>query len=1119
VAGTRFDLDHVTDLGGHTMTRSRIGLAAVALCAGTSTSAFAADVTWDNGSANSQWDTSSLNWTGAAWNNAGGDGAVFGAAGVGAIDVTGPVNVNSLNFGTDGYLLTGAGSLNIVNGISTQTTGVVNVATGATAKINVPINSSLGFQKIGEGVLELSAPCTFGGGIPLVDNGLLRADLIVGGTTGPLPSGRLRIMNSGVVPASTRASVAQGLLDIGGNNVTLSALTFVNQTNVTAWDPVAQAAGSGVIGSGTLRVTGEINVIGVTGGNQSSNTISANLDMGGGTQVVRVGVNSSFGLSSALQFVGSISNGSLFKSIGVTQAGVQGSVDGMGLFGNNTYTGATLLNSGPSVITGTNATTSLKIGGQGGPVGSSVTLQGANGSLGSATQILAFGAGIFAIDNNAAIGTSAGSSQPAIPAANNGDRVRDDAEIRLRDGGLLYRGLTAAASSETFGSLNVLGGQNTVTLAPTGTGGTVALTVAGNLSMAPRATMTVSTTTLGAASKMFINGSMPAADATGILPRMAGSSDFLTYNGTTGLTPYTGYATDFSTAGTNVAVTAASTVSSSVNINALKRTGTFTTTIGAGQTLGVTSGMMLNTSGTGTFTGGTIAFGSNPGVFFGGTNTISSAVTGSAGLINASSTTTLSGDLSGLSGTITNNGGTLTLSTNTFAGDLELRNGTLNLNTSQTLAGQGAVRIGVPQNDSNMTGTIPSLSFSGAGANAVIGRDIISDAGTTDVAGAELGFSLIPSLSPLSNATGSQTLSGNITLNTPLRLQGGGAGGSGSTNFTGNVSGPSFFNIPNGRANFSGNVSNAGGFVIGRQGFTAQITFSGTGSGNGPIRFSGGNNMQFKYMNGSLPGGQISIVNAGNTTPVNIFPLNNSSISNAMAILGDAVANVGAGITAEWAGPISGANPITKTGTGTLILSNAGNTYGGNVLVTGGTLRVNGSLPAALVNVSSGALLGGTGVITGNTSVASGGTIGAGNSIGTLTTGNLNVGGVIDQEIDMNNGGPALADLINVVGSVNVSNATLNLSVSNAPGIGSFGIGRYIVVSNDSSDAVVGNFAAITGVLPSGYSVQTIDYAFSGLDDAGRSGDGNDIAVFVVPAPSSVVMLGAMVAPVLRRRR
>ena len=235
------------------------------------------------------------------------------------------------------------------------------------------------------------------------------------------------------------------------------------------------------------------------------------------------------------------------------------------------------------------------------------------------------------------------------------------------------------------------------------------MTVNGNLTLAPRATLQVTSATLGAASKMFINGTLPAADATGILSRVVGSTDFLTYNATTGLTPYTGYATDFTTAGTNVAVTAAASVPSSINVNAIKSTGTFATTIAAGQTLGVTSGMMLNISGTRTYTGGTIAFGSNPGVFFAGTTgsggfTISSAITGSAGLINTNSVSTLNGDLSGLTGTITNGVGfaTTTLSTNTFGGAIEVRGGNFNITTSQTLAGQGAITMGVPENDAHL---------------------------------------------------------------------------------------------------------------------------------------------------------------------------------------------------------------------------------------------------------------------------------------------------------------------------------------------------------------------------------------------------------------------------------
>ena len=239
----------------------------------------------------------------------------------------------------------------------------------------------------------------------------------------------------------------------------------------------------------------------------------------------------------------------------------------------------------------------------------------------------------------------------------------------------VYRGLTATAASETFGNLNVIGGHSNVTLSTSGASGTATLTANGNLTLGPRATLQFSSTTLGAASRFFVNGTLPTPDATGILPRIASTTDFLTYNGATGLTPFTGYATDFTTPGTNVAVAAAASVPSSINVNAVKSTGTFTTTIAAGQTLGVTSGMLLNTSGTRTYTGGTIAFGSNPGVVFAGTSggattVISSAVTGSAGMINANSLLTLNGDLSGLTGTISTNSAfaTTTLATNTFGG-------------------------------------------------------------------------------------------------------------------------------------------------------------------------------------------------------------------------------------------------------------------------------------------------------------------------------------------------------------------------------------------------------------------------------------------------------------------
>ena len=71
------------------MTRTRlVPLLALAAAAGLAMtpSARAGDVTWDNGANNLVWDTASLNWGGLAWNSAAGDGAIFGAAGIGAIE-------------------------------------------------------------------------------------------------------------------------------------------------------------------------------------------------------------------------------------------------------------------------------------------------------------------------------------------------------------------------------------------------------------------------------------------------------------------------------------------------------------------------------------------------------------------------------------------------------------------------------------------------------------------------------------------------------------------------------------------------------------------------------------------------------------------------------------------------------------------------------------------------------------------------------------------------------------------------------------------------------------------------------------------------------------------------
>src|SRR6476619_2491062 len=89
----------------------------------------AADVTWNNGSGSLNWNLTDPNWSTGVWNNANADGVIFDATGAGAINVTTPINVDSLNLIASGYSLNGTGPITFVNGTSTLATGVINVDT------------------------------------------------------------------------------------------------------------------------------------------------------------------------------------------------------------------------------------------------------------------------------------------------------------------------------------------------------------------------------------------------------------------------------------------------------------------------------------------------------------------------------------------------------------------------------------------------------------------------------------------------------------------------------------------------------------------------------------------------------------------------------------------------------------------------------------------------------------------------------------------------------------------------------------------------------------------------------------------------------------------------------
>ena len=223
----------------------------------------AATLTWDNGAATGNWNTTDANFTGA-WTN--GNTALFGGAGSETVTInTAGISANGVTFNVTGDTIAQSGG----NNLTLAGGNVVTVGSGLTATISAPLAGTAGVQVEGGGTLNLTGVSTIDGG------GTGTLGLVVGSTSA---NNTVNLNSSGTMGTIT---ANRRVLTIGGS--TFGSNSVVISTPGTLATPSFNASGSGTQPS-----------IGVSSSNNSllvnSGAFVAQTN-GGGTNTWTMGTN------------------------------------------------------------------------------------------------------------------------------------------------------------------------------------------------------------------------------------------------------------------------------------------------------------------------------------------------------------------------------------------------------------------------------------------------------------------------------------------------------------------------------------------------------------------------------------------------------------------------------------------------------------------------------------------------------------------------------------------------------------------------------------------------------------------------------------------------------------
>jgi len=416
--------------------------------------------------------------------------------------------------------------------------------------------------------------------------------------------------------------------------------------------------------------------------------------------------------------------------------------------------------------------------------------------------------------------------------------------------------------------------------------------------------------------------------------------------------------------------------------------------------------------------------------------------------VGDSTSTNFSGVIGG-SGAFTKQGtGTLTLSgasANTLSNAFNVNDGTVILNKTAGVSATGSGSLTIGDGAGAANSAVVQLAQSNqidSGSTAVT----INADGRLDLNGNSQTLGSLAGSGSVNLGAGSLTTGGS-NANTSYTGQITGTGGSltktgtgtftlsGNNNFTGaaNVN-QGIVQVNSTNALGTGAATVANNAAIEFQGTSvtlgnSSLSITGTGpAGNGAIRNISGNN----YINSGITLGAASTINVstGNLYLAGGVATNGYTLTTTGTGTGNAIAT----------GAITGTGGVNKTGIGTLVLSNTGNTYNGTTAITAGSVQIgaNNAGPASsAVTISTGAMLDVNNYTAAVGSLAGSGTVTLGN--GTLTAGGDNssttfsgaIGGAGGGFTKAGNGTLILSGTNTYTGATTVNAGTLQLGANN----------------------------------------------------------------------------------------